>query len=181
MKSQIDEVDAKIIIVLQADGRTPNTEIARRVGIAEATVRKRIDRLRQEKVIRVGAWADPLKIGYQTYGNIEIQVNPPDIEKVAERLARLPEIFFLGICTGGFDILASAVFHSNEHMYEFMTKRLTRVPGIQRTSTSNVIRVVKREYALPFIASTDPSRQNRKGSGSTSTRPTRRQTGRRHS
>ncbi len=150
MRDFIDRIDTKIITLLQTDGRIPNTEIARKLKLAEATVRKRIERLRANKIIRLGAWADPLKVGYQNYTSIEIQVNPPEVEAIAERLADFPEIFFLGICTGGFDILASGVFRSNEHMYEFVTKRLAQIPGIRRTSTSNVIRVVKREYAVPL-------------------------------
>lgn len=149
MASLIDTIDANIISLLQDEGRMPNTDIARRLGMAEATVRKRIDRLRQEKVIRVAAWVDPLKIGYEIYVHIEIEVNPPNVEKVAESLTKLPEVFYVGICTGSFDILASAVFRSNEHMYEFLTRRLNRVPGLRRTSTSSVIRVVKRESPFP--------------------------------
>lgn len=156
--TKMDRIDVEIVRLLQADGRLPNTEIGRRLGIAEATVRKRIERLLREKVMQIGAWTDPLKIGYQTYASIQIQVNPPDVEKVAERLATLPEIFFLAICTGAFDIYAAALFRSNEHMYEFITKRLSRVPGIVHTSTSSMIRIVKRQYAYPvpdMHASTD--------------------------
>jgi Lrp/AsnC family transcriptional regulator for asnA, asnC and gidA len=140
-----DETDAKIVSQLRFDGRKPNTAIARRLGLAEGTVRKRIDRLLRDGVMQVGAWADPLKVGYQIYAVIEIQVNPPDIERVAERLARLPEIYFLGMCTGAFDLFAAAVLRSNDHLSEFLARRLNRVPGIQRTSTSNIIRLIKRE------------------------------------
>lgn len=147
--SVIDALDGEIIKALQLDGRQSNTEIGRQLGVAEATVRRRIERLLRSRVVRVGAWADPLKIGYQNWVNIEIQVNLSYVEKVAEHLAKFPEILFLGICTGSFDILAVALFRSSEHMYEFLTKRLTRVRGIQRTSTSSIIRTVKREYASP--------------------------------
>lgn len=145
----VDALDAKIIRLLQKDGRLPNTEIARRLGVAEATVRNRIERLLQDRVIQVGAWADPLKIGYQTYAMIEIQVKPPYIVKVAERLAQMPEFYFVGICTGAFDIYAGAVVRSVEDMYELTTRRLAHVPGIVRTSTSNIIRLVKRDYSYP--------------------------------
>ena len=77
---------------------------------------------------------------------MEIQVEPPAIEGVLERLAKLPDIYFLGACTGAFDIIAVAVFRSNEDLYAFLTKRLNLIPGITRTCTSSIVRVVRREF-----------------------------------
>lgn len=147
----LDEVDTKIVTALHADGRMSNTEVARRLGLVEGTVRKRIARLLRDGVIQFQAWVDPLKIGYDIYAIIEIQVHPPEIERVADRLSRFQEIAFLGIATGAFDIFAAAVFRSRTHLYDFLTKRLNQVPGIERTSTSNIIRIVKREYSLQLV------------------------------
>jgi DNA-binding Lrp family transcriptional regulator len=145
----LDQLDAKIVTLLQGDGRMSNSAVARRLGVGEASVRKRIARMRRDKVIQFQARVDPLKIGYQVYAVMEIQAEPPAVERVAERLARLPEIYFLGVCTGGFDIFAAAVFRSNEHLYAFLTKRLNLIPGISRTSTSSIVRVVRREFRFP--------------------------------
>ncbi len=147
--AELDGLDAKIILMLQSDGRLPNTTIARRLGVAEGTVRKRVARLLRERVMQFGALADPLKIGYQIYVNLEIQAEPRLIEQVAERVARLDEVFFLGISTGPFDMIGAAAFRSNEHFYEFMTQRLARIPGIQRTLTAGIVRTVKRKYTPP--------------------------------
>ena len=152
MGHELDELDAKIVSVLHADGRTTNTEVARRLGCAEATVRKRVARLLDDGVMQFQAWVDPLKVGYEVYAIIQIQVSPPSIEAVAETLGKLPEIAFLGVCTGDFDIFAAAVFRSNADLYDFLTKRLSGVPGIIRTATSSMIRLVKREYAFPIPA-----------------------------
>jgi Lrp/AsnC family transcriptional regulator, regulator for asnA, asnC and gidA len=147
---RLDELDAKLIGLLQFDGRQPNTELARRLNVAEATIRNRIGRLLKDRVIQVGAVADPLRIGYQAWVFIEIQVHLPEIDRVTEQLARFPEIIFLGICTGDCDLVATGLFRSNAHMDEFFTKRLSKVRGIQRTSTLSILRVVKREYAYPI-------------------------------
>lgn len=147
--AHIDELDTRIITMLRQDGRRPNVDIARRLGVAEATVRKRIERLVQDRVIQIGAWADPLKVGYHNYVNIELQVRLREVEGIARSLAKLPEIFFLGICTGRSDIFAAACFRSNEHFYEFMTKRLGRIAGIERASTSSITMIVKREHSFP--------------------------------
>lgn len=156
--SFLDELDSKIVKFLMADGRVPNTEIARQIGVAEATVRKRIDRLRQEGIIRVAAVADPLKIGYQIWVFIEFRVSPAHVNRVSEELARMPEIFFLGITTGACDLIATALFRSTAHMDEFFTQSLARIPGLDRTSTFHIIRVVKREFAYPMA---EPNAQAR--------------------
>jgi Lrp/AsnC family transcriptional regulator for asnA, asnC and gidA len=148
----LDILDAGIVTNLQEDGRRPTVEIARRLQVAEGTVRKRIDRLVRERVIQISAWADPLKIGYQNYAVLMMHVELREFERVAERLAKMPEIFFLGTCTGAFEIFASACFRSLEHMHEFMTKDLARVRGIQRVATSNVTRVMKRDYSFRVTA-----------------------------
>lgn len=149
MARKLSDLDAKIIRLLTVDGRLPNTAIARRLGVAESTVRKHIDWLLRGGVMQIGAWTDPLKIGYQIYAIIEMEVDLSKIESAAKRLALLPEIFFLGICTGRCDIYAAAIFRSNDHLHEFMTRRLARVQGIQRTYTSSMTRIVKREYSYP--------------------------------
>jgi Lrp/AsnC family transcriptional regulator, regulator for asnA, asnC and gidA len=146
---RLSTLDADIITLLQVDARRPNTEIASQLGVTEGTVRNRIGRMLKDEVLKFEVWADPLKIGYQTYAFIEIHVNPPDLESAAERLAQFPEIVFVGICTGSFDIHVAALFSSNEHMYEMITKRLNHVKGVLRTSTSSVMRILKREFQYP--------------------------------
>jgi Lrp/AsnC family transcriptional regulator for asnA, asnC and gidA len=170
----LDDLDAKIITLLQDDGRRPTVEMARHLAVAEGTVRKRIGRLIREKVIQIGAWADPLKIGYQNYAVLMIHVELREFERAAEQLSKMPEIFFLGTCTGGFDIFVSACFRSLEHMHEFMTKRLSQVPGIQRVSTSHVTRVIKRDYSFRVTTADGASpslarrMQRRRGKGTKS-------------
>jgi Lrp/AsnC family transcriptional regulator, regulator for asnA, asnC and gidA len=160
MKSEtgpLDELDANIISVLQADARTPNTNIAQQLGVAEGTVRNRIARLIGEDIITFGVWADPLKIGYQTYAYIEILVDPTEVENIAKTLAGFPEVVFVGVCTGSFDIHVAVLFKSNEHMYDFITKRLNIVKGVLRTSTSTVMRIVKRDLHYPIPGATIPA------------------------
>jgi Lrp/AsnC family transcriptional regulator for asnA, asnC and gidA len=147
-------LDANIITLLQSNGRSANTAIAKLLGVTEGTVRNRVARMIKDDVIKFGVWADPLKIGYQTYAFIDVQVNPPDLERVAKKLAEFPEIVFVGLCTGTHDIHLAALFSSNEHMYELITKRLNHVKGVLRTSTSNVMRILKREFEYPVPGAT---------------------------
>ena len=159
--------------MLQADARRPNTDIARRLGVAETTVRNRIERLTREGVVQCGAWTDPLKIGYQTYAIIQIQVDPPASREGRRGARGTPGGVLPGHATGGFDIVAAAVFRSNEHLYELMTKRLARIAGIQRTSTLGIVRIVKRAYSYPVpaveatAASESPAPRKRRGTAAT--------------
>jgi Lrp/AsnC family transcriptional regulator for asnA, asnC and gidA len=147
----IDELDAKIITLLRQNGRRSNVEIARRLSIAEGTVRKRIDRLVGEGVIQIGAWADPYKIGYQVYINMDLQVQLEEIEQIAHRLAKLPEIFFLGLSTGRSGIFAGCCFRSNVHFHDFLIQDLARIPGIQSISTTIITKILKREHSFPVL------------------------------
>ena len=160
--------------MLQVDARRPNTDIARRLGVAETTVRNRIERLTREGVVQCGAWTDPLKIGYQTYAIIQIQVAPPRLEKVAEVLAALPEVFFLGIATGGFDIVAAAVFRSNDHLYELMTKRFARIAGSSAPRPSGSCASSSGRTRTRCRRSRRPWRRSRRRPGSGAGRPPRR-------
>lgn len=166
MAGRLGSIDANLISLLQEDGRLLNTELARRLGIAEATVRKHLSYLLDNEIIQIGAWGDPLKLGYQVYAHVEIRARPPEIEKTAERVAALPEIFFVGLCTGAFDILAAGLFRSNRHLDEFFTKRLTRIPGIVSTVTYSIMRVVKRDYRYAVMAdSLEPAARARRKRG----------------
>lgn len=151
MTTPIDELDAQIITLLRQNGRRSNVEIGRQLRIAEGTVRKRIERLLREEVIQIGAWADPHKIGYQVYINMELQVRLSDIEQIGRRLAKLPEIFFLGLSTGRSGIFAGCCFRSNDHFHEFMTRDLARISGIESISTTIITRILKREHTFPVL------------------------------
>lgn len=161
MSSVLDHVDAKIVEMLQADGRRPSLEIARCLGVSEGTVRKRIERLVRDKVIQISAWADPLQIGYQNYAVLMMSMDLRHLDRGAEEIAQMPEVFFLGTCIGEFNLFVSACFRSLEHMHEFMTQRLANVAGIQRVSTSHVTRVVKRDYSFEIVVGDDPNAPRR--------------------
>ncbi len=151
MATPIDELDAKIITLLRQNGRRSNVEIGRQLGIAEGTVRKRIERLVREGVMQISAWTDPYKIGYQVYINMDLQVRLSDIEQIGRRLAKLPEIFFLGLSTGRSGIFAGCCFRSNIHFHEFITKDLAKIPGIESISTTIITRILKREHSFPVL------------------------------
>jgi Lrp/AsnC family transcriptional regulator, regulator for asnA, asnC and gidA len=150
--SVMDELDEKIMRLLQQDGRMPNTEIARTLGVGEKTVRTRIERMLSKGLFQVSAVPDPFKIGYQFWVFIEFRVQPAHINRAAKEISQLPEIFFLGVTTGTCDLVATALFRSNEHFDDFLTRELAAIKGIVQTDTFQVVRLVKRQFRYPIEA-----------------------------
>jgi Lrp/AsnC family transcriptional regulator, regulator for asnA, asnC and gidA len=146
-ENRLTQFDLQLVAALQHDARRPNTEIARELRVAESTVRRRIDWLIREGYIEISALTDPLKIGFPVWVVVEIQVDLPQIETVTDALTRLPEVFFIGVTTGAFDIFFTAVFRSNDELYHFISRELAKIPGIRHTATSSILRLAKRTFA----------------------------------
>ena len=131
----MDELDTKIIKILQDDGRASNAGIARKVGVSEGTVRRRLKRLVQEEYIQVVALPDPAKMGYDSQALVGVQVQPDKIEQVANDLTTLEEISWVAVTTGSFDIFAWAALPSAEALGIFLRTKVGTIPGVRRTET----------------------------------------------
>jgi len=150
-RSRVSAVDVRIIRCLNEDARASVAGIAEQLAMPESTVRHRLNRLVEDGVIEFTAVPNPLHLGYQIWSIIEIQAELAQIRAIAKRLAAEPEVYFVAITTGSYDILAGAVFRSNDELLEFITGHLPKIPGIIRTTTSSVLDVVKRflTFAVP--------------------------------
>ncbi|MBI4608402.1 MAG: Lrp/AsnC family transcriptional regulator [Candidatus Rokubacteria bacterium] len=155
-------VDVGIIHCLHRDARRSAASIAGQLGIPESTVRHRLNRLVRRGIVEFAALTNPLQLGYQIWAIIEVQAELRKIRPVAQRLAAAPEVYFVGITTGGYDVLAAAVFRSNDELLDFITRRLSGIPGIVRTSTSSVLEVVKRTMTFPLPDTMSRERRVRK-------------------
>lgn len=123
-----------------------NIELARRLGVTETTVRKHLRKLIESHRMQVVAVADPYRLGYETDTNIGLHVRLGKVTDVAERLATLPEVRYVGVSTGAYDIIVAAMFRSNAELLRFLTEKLASVPDIEKAETSHILRVVKRTY-----------------------------------
>lgn len=154
---KFDELDRQIVRNLHTDGRMSNVEIARRIGVSESAVRKRIDHLIQNELIKVRAVVNAAHLGYQTAALVAISVEMGRIEEVAQALMNMPEVRYVAIVTGAQDILIEAVFTSNQALLVFLENRLGQVPGIRSTDTMIVPKVLKTqaEWEPPAALSVD--------------------------
>ncbi|MBI2170884.1 MAG: Lrp/AsnC family transcriptional regulator [Chloroflexi bacterium] len=144
----MDDLDKKIIELLQGDGRASNARIARDVGVSEGTVRRRLRRLVQDEIIRVVAVPDPEKMGYSTLALVGIQADPDKIDDVAKLLALMDETQYVSLTTGSFDIFISVALPSSEALGVFLRRKVGMTPGIRRTETFVNLAIRKKGYGI---------------------------------
>ena len=144
----MDDLDRKIIELLQINGRASNARIARDVGVSEGTVRRRLRRLVQDEIIRVVAVPDPEKMGLSTVALIGIQADPDKLDDVAARLADLPETQYVSLTTGSFDLFIWVALLSSEELGNFLRHRVGVINGVRRTETFVNLVIVKKGYGI---------------------------------
>lgn len=142
----IDELDQKIISLLQYDGRMPNTQIAERLNISESTVRRRVEQLIDDGVMQIVAIAEPHKLGYDEAGMIGITVQAHRITEVADAISELPEVSYLFQAAGEFDLFAEVFCKNREHFVSFLNNKLQKIPGVERTQSFLILKMHKLSY-----------------------------------
>ena len=148
----MDQIDLEIISFLQTDGRMPFTDIAKELDISEGTVRNRVARLMQERVLQIVGMVDPYRLGYDAPAMISISVQPPLLNKIAKSISKFPEVSYLIMVSGDYDLLVEVLCKDRDHLASFLNEKLMKVPGITNTQTSMVLHTYKMSYgALPDI------------------------------
>ncbi len=151
----MDSLDHTIIEILQGDGRASNARIARSLRVSEGTIRRRLSKLLQERVIRVVALAEPKKLGYSTSAFIGLRVHPALVEEVATELAALPETEHVAITTGRYDIFIWVNLESSAALATFLHHKIGTVTGVRQTETFISLETRKRA-AGPNISAGAP-------------------------
>ena len=146
MKGKIDQTDCKIIELLQKDGRMPNTLIAKKLGISEATVRSRLNRLTKEEYIQIVAVSNPLKLGFEVVGMLKIDVDIKKIDTVSKELSKIDQIWYIVHATGSAYIYAEFNAKSIDDLNDVIANRINKIDGLLKTETSLVLKFVKRRY-----------------------------------
>ena len=142
---QLDDVSKAIIEQLQQDGRRPYAAIGKAVGLSEAAVRQRVQRLQDSGVMQIVAVTDPLQVGFPRAAMIGVRVEG-DVEAVADQIGTLPEVDYLVVCAGGFDILAEVVAEDDDHLLEVINRKVRAIPGVRSTETFVYLKLRKQIY-----------------------------------
>ena len=144
--SALDEVSKAIIEQLQQDGRRSYAAIGKVVGLSEAAVRQRVQRLIEGGVMQVVAVTDPLELGFARQAMVGVRITGP-LEPVADQIAELDEVDYVVITTGSYDLLVEVVCESDEHLLELISERIRSLAGVTSTETFMYLRLRKQTYS----------------------------------
>ncbi len=142
----MDELDYLILNALQEDGRTPFTQIAKKAGVAESTIRSRYASLVEEGIVQTIAVIDPFAVGYNAPALIGINVEPGAVYTVAEALENLPEVSYLVLTLGGYDLVLEVFCRDRENLTKFITGTIQVIPGILSTETLVIGQIFKLSF-----------------------------------
>ena len=145
--SEVSELDKRIIEHLQHDGRRPFTQIAAELGVSEAAVRARTNRLIERGIIQVVGVTDPLKLGFQQQAMIGVVCHADRLLEVAETIKDFPEVDYLVVTAGTYDLLVEVVCADNDGLLRFLTEKLRKVDGVRSTETFVYLRMMKQIYS----------------------------------
>jgi Lrp/AsnC family transcriptional regulator, regulator for asnA, asnC and gidA len=142
---RLDEVSRRIIEQLQQDGRRSHAAIARVVGLSEAAVRQRVQKLLDSGVMQIVAVTDPLRVGFQRQVMVGVKAEG-DLRQVADKLAAIPEADYVVLCAGSFDVLVELVCEDDDHLLRLLNDTVRTIPGVHAAETFVYLRLVKETY-----------------------------------
>jgi len=145
-KIVLDEVSKAIVSQLQEDGRRSYAAIGKEVGLSEAAVRQRVQRLIDNGVMQVVAVTDPIELGFARQAMLGIRAQG-ELEPIADALAAMDEVDYVVITAGSFDLLIEIVAESDEHLLEIVSSRIRTLPGIVATETFMYLKLRKQTYS----------------------------------
>ncbi|SHM33666.1 transcriptional regulator, AsnC family [Cryptosporangium aurantiacum] len=142
----LDDIAKRIIEQLQRDGRRSYAAIAKDVGLSEAAVRQRIQRLLEAGVMQIVAVTDPLMLGFRRQAMVGVRAEG-DLREVAERLGKLDEIDYVVLTAGSYDVLLEVVAEDDDHLLRVVNELIRQVPGVRSTEIFMYLRLVKQTYS----------------------------------
>jgi Lrp/AsnC family transcriptional regulator for asnA, asnC and gidA len=142
----LDDVSKAIIEQLQQDGRRSYAAIGKVVGLSEAAVRQRVQRLTESGVMQVVAVTDPLQLGFARQAMVGVRARG-ELETVAEALAEVEEVDYVVITAGSYDILVEVVAESDDHLLELISSKIRTIANVESTETFMYLKLQKQTYS----------------------------------
>ncbi len=143
--SQLDDISKEILEQLQHDGRKPYSEIAKIVGLSEAAVRQRMQKMTDSGIMQVVAVTDPLQLGFYRQAMIGIRCTG-DMTSIADALSAMPECDYVVMTAGSFDILVEVVVENDQDLIDVLNTKIRSLPGVIATETFVYLKLHKQFY-----------------------------------
>jgi Lrp/AsnC family transcriptional regulator, regulator for asnA, asnC and gidA len=141
----LDDISRQIVEQLQQDGRRAYATIAKAVGLSEAAVRQRVQRLLDAGVMQIVAVTDPLRIGFRRQAMVGLKIEG-DLREAARQLAALEEVDYVVVCAGSFDLIIEVVCEDDDHLLAILNDHIRTIPGVTNTETFVYLRLEKQTY-----------------------------------
>jgi Lrp/AsnC family transcriptional regulator for asnA, asnC and gidA len=142
----MDDLDRLILQTLQQDGRTPFRQIAREAGVSETTIRSRYRQLVAQGIVRTVGIVDPYALGFQAPALVGVSAEPGRIDAVARAIAALPEVSYLVMTLGSWDLVIEVFCRDLPHLSRLITEQIHSIPGVRSTETLMIARSYKLSY-----------------------------------
>ena len=142
----LDDIDKAIIRELQLDGRTPYAKLGPAVGLSQAAVRQRVQRLIENGVMQVVAVTDPLMLGFTLEAMIGVEVDG-DLRAVATKVAQVDNVDYVVVTTGRFDLVVEVVCRDHEELLHLINDVIRAIPGVRATETFTYLHLEKQTYS----------------------------------
>jgi Lrp/AsnC family transcriptional regulator for asnA, asnC and gidA len=143
---KLDRLDREIIRLLQYDGRMPFTQIAEKVDVSEGTVRRRVTQLIESGIMQTDGVVEPQYLGWGSAAMVGVSVEVGKTDEVADRIAEFPEVSYLFLASGEFDLFVEVYCKDREHFVDFLNNKLHHIPGIVSTRTFMILKMYKLSY-----------------------------------
>ncbi|MEU4688769.1 Lrp/AsnC family transcriptional regulator [Actinoplanes sp. NPDC023714] len=145
-ESALDEINKQIIEHLQRDGRMSYATLAKTIGLSEAAVRQRVQRLLDNDLMQIVAVTDPLTLGFARQAMVGLRVTG-DLRQIADEIATIPEVDYVVICAGRYDLLVELVCTDDEHLLDLLNEKIRTVKGVTEADTFMYLKLAKQTYA----------------------------------
>jgi Lrp/AsnC family transcriptional regulator for asnA, asnC and gidA len=141
----LNEISKQIIEQLQQDGRQSYAAIGKAVGLSEAAIRQRVQRLQEAGVLQIVAVTDPLTLGFHRQAMIGVKCEG-DLQQAADLLAEIDEITYVVVTAGSFDLLCEVVCEDDDHLLSVLS-RVRSAPSVTSTETFVYLKLRKQIYS----------------------------------
>jgi Lrp/AsnC family transcriptional regulator for asnA, asnC and gidA len=143
MNFRLDEIDIQILQILQRDGRTPFTSIAKKIEVSESTIRARYANLVEQGIVNTVSIVDPFALGFQAPALIGVKTDPGKTDEVGRAVCQFPEVSYQVMTLGSYDLVLEVFCKDLSHLSKFVTVDLQNTPGVRSTETLSIAKIYK--------------------------------------